>query len=62
MSAWRDHNGGSCPVHEKALVRVRWANGNRAERDYAAGNMRWSRTGHPYDIAAYQVTSTEDVQ
>lgn len=59
---WRDHNGGACPVHEKALVRVRWANGSAAERDYQAGGLRWSKRADPYDIAAYMVTSTEAVE
>lgn len=62
MSAWHDHNGTSCPVNEKATVRVRWANGLRAVQDYRAGGLRWSNTAHPYDIAAYQVTSTEAVE
>lgn len=62
MSNWRTHDGGCCPVDGRAEVRVRWRNGLTAVQDYRAGGLRWSDTGHDYDVASYQVTSVEDVE
>jgi hypothetical protein len=62
MSPWRDHNSGFCPVDGKAIVRVRWANGTLASQDYPANNLRWSKRDDDYDIASFQVTSTEEVE
>jgi hypothetical protein len=62
VSRWRTHDGGACPVHEKAEVRVRWRNGTLATKDCPAGNLRWSNKGDDYDIAEFQVTSVEAVE
>jgi hypothetical protein len=62
VSTWREWHGGACPTDEKAEVRVRFASGHVGREAYKAGGLRWSRTGHPFDIAAYQVTSVEGVE
>jgi hypothetical protein len=62
VSVWREWSGGACPTAEKAEVRVRFANGRLSRETYKAGGLRWSRTGHPFDITAFIVTSVEDVE
>lgn len=59
---WRQWEGGPCPTHPDATVRVRWKNGELSKDEHRAGNLRWSRTGFDFDVAAYQVTSVEDVE
>jgi hypothetical protein len=61
VSAWHDWRGGDCPTHPDAEVAVQFANGHQSRQDYRAGNLRWSRSGHPFDIAAYKVVSVEKV-
>lgn len=59
MGPWRDHNGGACPTHEQAKVRLRYRGVEgpfTSTHEYRAGIMRWRHRGEPGDIIAYQVT------
>lgn len=56
---WIKHSGGKMPVPADTLVRVRLKGRKISSPDMekwsAAGSWMWGTTGHPGDIAAYQV-------
>lgn len=55
---WHPNPGGSCPVHEDAVVRVKFSCGRLSAHEYRAGGLNWSLRSWPYDIANYQVVSS----
>lgn len=63
MSAeWINWRGGACPIDGRAEVEVRFTCGHTSAHSHRAGKLRWTHAGEPFDIAAYRVTSVEEVQ
>ncbi len=46
-------NIGKSPRNTAILLAIEWANGLRDRHDYTAAQLRWSLTGHPFDIGRY---------
>ena len=47
-------NTGRAPRTSDALLQLRWKSGNVSAHHYTASQVRWSQTGHEFDVAAYR--------
>jgi hypothetical protein len=54
--SWRTWNGGACPVHPEAQVRLRFRDLPYTGREYPARLFRWTHRMEPGDIVEFQVT------
>lgn len=57
MSDWIEWYGGKCPVQARALVEVRYRDGDKETRQ--SGETRWSHLGYPGDVVAYRLAEAE---
>jgi hypothetical protein len=59
---WRANAGGACPVNGATRVVLRFACGQISQGERLAKHFIWTKRGWDFDIAAFQIASTEDVR
>jgi hypothetical protein len=53
----RVHNGGPCPTHEAAIVRIALRGPGWGKHEHEAGKLRWKHRGDDGDIVRWLFVS-----
>lgn len=53
MPEWHENRLGKPPRDKTVKLLIEWANGQPARHQYTADQLRWSLTGHDYDIGRF---------
>ena len=47
-------NTGKAPRTGEALLQLKWASGALSAHNYLSHQVRWSKSGNPFDVLAYR--------